>query len=76
VQEPGVSLQDADEECLFAGKRVVERACVDAGFAQDRGDARRVESLLVEEPGGGLEDAVLRVDGADPRFLIERSFKI
>ena len=75
VEEAGVSLKDADEEGLFAGKRVVQRPRVDPRFPQDRGDTCRVKPLLVEEPRGGLEDAVLRVDGANPAVLIERSFK-
>ena len=63
-QERHVPLEDADEEILLAREEVVEAPAVDLRLAEHRRDPRRVVPLLVEEPGGDVEDSFSGGSGA------------
>jgi hypothetical protein len=53
-----VRVEDREENILLPGKEVVETSRVDAGVAQDVGDAGGSIALAREEPHRGVDDAI------------------
>ena len=67
-------LEHLQEQVVLAREEVIHAAGIDAGLAQDRGDACRVITLLVEELKRRLQQTLARLERGRA-VLLERPFK-